>query len=182
MQKLIQATPLNYDEQRVQQLLENVRDGQSLAEACRRVDYSPNTIRQWLIKGGDPQSRSRRKCDPSVRVEPYYTFARELRSAMVQGKQRTPPGPPRGRKPLDITPEQREAVLRALSLGWSFPNACREAHLPLATFISWLRLGGYPDKVSPYRSVSPEFIEEPYKSFVTDVLQAEDNYFATQTI
>jgi hypothetical protein len=70
-------------------------------------------------------------------------------------------------------------VLRALALGWSFPAACREAKLPYATFISWLRLGGYPQKVSPYRDVSHEYIEEPYKSFVRDVLDAEDNYFAT---
>lgn len=182
MTTLITASPRTYDEERVQQLLTLVRNGHTLEDACRQTGYSVGTIRTWMIQGGDPQSRSRKVCHTSVRVEPYYTFVRELRSAMAQGKHHTPPGSPRGRRPQDITPEQRDAVLRGLTLGWSFPNACREAKLPLATFISWLRLGGYPDKVSPYREVAPQFIEEPYKSFVQDVLKAEDDYFATQTI
>jgi hypothetical protein len=182
MMPTIDMTPENYDEAKVQQLLAFVREGHSLTESCERVGYTLPTIRGWMHKGGDPQSRSRTRRNPSVRVEPFYTFVRELRTTMAQGKQRTPPGPPRGRRPQDITPEQREAVLRALASGWSFPAACREAHLPLATFISWLRLGGYPQKVSPYRSISPEHIEEPYKSFVQDVLKAEDDYFATETI
>lgn len=171
--------PKTFDPEKNAQLFALVRDGHDLTTACNMVGLAHNTVRDWLLKGGDPASRSRKKCAEHVRVEPYWTFARELREAMTAGRHRVPPGPPRGRRPADITPEQRDAVLRYISQGVAFPIACRDAKLPYATFISWLRLGGYPDPISPYRAVHDLYVEEPYASFVADVQHAEELYFAT---
>ena len=162
-----------------ERLLSALRQGYAPQKACAIAGISYATYWTWMLRGADPGSRSKYRCPERIRVEPYWTFAREVRAAIEDGKRATPPGPPRGRTPALLTPEQQAVILDRLKQGWSYAAACRQANVTLSTFSSWLRLGGYPRQLSLHRAIDPAYVTEPYKSFATAVLAAEDSYFGS---
>lgn len=172
-------TAPTFDPDKVRVFLDSVRQGHSFLDSCREAGLSKDTVRSWISKGGNPRGKSRRACAPHIRIEPYYTFTRDFIKASDEGKRVEAYASPHGRKPNPIPEDVQEKVLAGIRQGWSYSVACREAGLPLSTFISHLRLGGYPRKVSPYRQIHPKLVREPYKSFVAKVMKAEDTYFAS---
>jgi len=172
-------TPPTFDPEKVEVFLKNIRQGGSFLDSCAAAGLSKDTVRSWINKGGNPRGKSKRACASHVRIEPYYTFTQDFLTASDEGKRTESFAAPHGRRPKPITEEEREKVLDGLRRGWSYGVACREAGIALSTFVSYLRLGGYPRKISPYRRIHPNLVVEPYKSFVADVIQAEDEYFAS---
>lgn len=168
-----------FDSEKIETFLSAVSLGGTFLEACEQADLSKNTVRTWINKGGNPQGKSRRACAANVHVEPYYTFVQRYLDAKSKGVRRNAPGAPHGRRPNEITEEQKILVLDAIRQGWSYQAACTKAGISLSTFVSYLRLGGYPRKVSPYRTIHENHIHEPYKSFAADVVAVEDEYFVS---
>jgi len=169
----------SFDEGKVEQFLNYTALGATFLEACERADLSKNTVRTWINKGGNPRGRSKRSCAAHVHVEPYYTFVQRYLVAKDKGLRRNPPGAPHGRRPKEITDEQKTELLNAIRAGWSYQSACTKAGVSLSTFVSYLRLGGYPRKISPYRTIHANHVQEPYKSFVEDVIKVEEEYFVS---
>lgn len=159
-----------------EKLLHAISEGHSFKRACRLTDVSYDTFRWWMLKGSDPDSHSSRVCPQDIQVEPYWTFARDVRRAESLGKRHSPPGPRHGRLPSPISPEAQTVILDGLSRGWSYHDVSRAADVRLSTFLSWLRLGGYPRRLQMVRPLDPAFITEPYKSFVLAVIAAEETY------
>lgn len=157
-------------------LLARIREGYPFRKACALAGVSYDTFRWWMLKGADPDSGSRRVCPPTVKVEPYWTFARDVRAAQADGRRYSPPGPRHGRHPSPIPPEAQAVILDGLSRGWSYHDCAREAGVRLSTLLSWLRLGGYPRRLQMTRPLEDRFVVEPYKSFVADVISAEETF------
>lgn len=168
-----------FDQNKVNVFLEELRQGQTFLAACEAAGLSKDTVRSWINKGGNPRGKSRRACASHIHIEPYYTFTQDFLAACDVRKRVEAPAAPHGRKPNPIPAYQQDIIFGGIRHGWSYSAACREAGVPLSTFISYLRLGGYPRKVSPYRSIHPDRVKEPYKTFVANVLKAEDDYFAS---
>lgn len=164
-----------------ERLLALLRAGHSLKAACAQTGVRYSTLLVWLSKGGDPESKSKKKCAPHLRWEPYWTFARELRAAQAAGRTVSLPGPRRGRLPAPLSPEQQAVILDGLERGLTYHALCRQAGVRLSTFVSWLRLGGYPRPLTVSRPLTPDHIVDPYKSFAAAVLAAEERYFGAET-
>lgn len=153
--------------------------GYPLLSALEQSNITYDTFRYWMVQGADPEKLLKHRRVQPARVEPYWTFARDVRNAIEQGKAFSIPGPPRGRKPSAISSEQEAVILDCVRRGWSFPASCHAAGITLTRLGSWLRLGGYSRQLSMHRPVDPLHVVEPYKSFVKRFEQAEDDYFAT---
>lgn len=159
-----------------ERLLARIREGYSFRKACALAEVSYDTFGWWMLKGADPGSRSAKVCAADVRVEPYWSFARDVRDAEAIGKRYTPPGPRHGRLPSPLSPEAQTVILDGLSRGWSYHDCARAAGVRLSSFLSWLRLGGYPRRLQMVRPLEEAFITEPYIGFVRRVVAAEEAY------
>lgn len=140
--------------------------GLSVYASCREVGVSRDTFWRWMRLGEREGAR-----------EPYRSFAARVREAQ---KNRQPDEEllsavlqPRGRPPYPISDEQREIILQAIREGKSYRQASKRAGILTTTLKSWLRMGGYPNQVTPSPSPPPNKRKEPYISFVRDVLAAE---------
>jgi hypothetical protein len=151
--------------------------GHSFYSACRLVGVSYQTFRRWMHFGGDPLQATERIVDPETAEEPYRSFATRMREAEREGAQYRKTiyrdRAPKGRKPKDLDLVQRVTLLEWTKAGYPWAAASREAGVSLTTLVSWLRLGGHP-ATAPFRKPLPEEqIEEPYRSFVREFMEAE---------
>lgn len=153
--------PRAWDEDAVAALAARLADGWPPRRACDALGLSHDAYLRWMRRAGSGG--------------PHAAFRDRMLAALAAGQGKTPPGPPTGRPPSPIAQEQRVALLDAIRRGWDYHAACREAGVRMTTFAAWLRLGGYPRRLSVYRPVAPEYIAEPYRSFVMDVLGAESD-------
>lgn len=160
-----------------EQLEDLIRHGHTFRTACAKAGVSYYTFHEWMMKGGDPGSRSKHKCPTEYQIEPYYSFARAIRDAEAEGKRIERPRIPTGPQPNPLTDEQRAALLSGFAQGWTIRRIARSAGVTHNTLLSWLHRGGYPRAVSHHVPIDPAGIMEPYKSFVEDVLRAEDAFF-----
>lgn len=154
-----------------------LREGHTFRTACAKAGVSYYTFHDWMMKGGDPGSRAFHKCPDTLRVEPYYSFARAMRAAEADGRRVERPRMPTGPAPTPITDAQREQIMRGFASGWTIRRIARTAGVTHNTLLSWLYRGGYPKQVSHHVPIDPAGITEPYRSFVEDVLRAEDAFF-----
>ena len=159
-----------------ERLVALLKQGYSLHAACKEADISYYTFREWMQKGGDPASRGT-VCPAHIQVEPYYSFARAIRAAEQEGRSVERPRCVVGPAPKPLTALQRERLLFGFQQGWTLRAIARHADVRLSTLLSWLHRGGYPKRLSFHIPLDPSVITEPYKSFVADVLQAEDRFF-----
>lgn len=159
--------------------LDLLRQGYSTVEACWALGISYEHFRHWMMRGNDPLSKSPKNCLPEIIVEPYWSFARAVRLADAEGRTTRLLKSDPGRPPLSLDTVQRDKLCREIARGASYHEACHLAHVPLSTFLSWLRHGGYPRQLTSSRVLNPVHIREPYISFVTAVLAAEEESFGT---
>ena len=150
----------------------------SYTHACEQSGVARTTVRKWLLKGTDPETRSAYACPVDYVNEPYWTFARELRKAQAEGQAFDKPVKPANKPPQPITDEQQTALLGCLAIGSTFRTACDVAGVPLPRLLSWLRRGGYPRQLTNKVAIDPVYIIEPYATFVQHVLDAESYAFA----
>lgn len=161
-----------------ERLFAALRQGYSLPKACAIAGVSSDTVRWWLLKGADPESTSRRVCPQDFILEPFWTFARELRAAQAEGRRHVLPVKRRGPLPGDISQSQQTALLGCLAIGYPFQAACNVAGIRLERLLSWLRLGGYPRQLDQRPPLDSICVIEPYISFVQNVLDAETHAFS----
>lgn len=150
--------------------------GHSLRAACMQANISYYTCRVWLAKGGYTEMRGQ-KCPPHIIVEPYHSFAAALAAAIRTGRSVERPRNPTGPEPASLSATQRTRLLEGFTFGWSLRQIARHADVRHSTLLAWLHRGGYPKPVSNNIPIDPAFIVDPYKSFVADVLRAEDAFF-----
>lgn len=164
-------------DQKGDRLLGFLAQGYTVTEACKLADLPYQTVRHWLLRGGDPEATSAMVAPDEYAREPYRTFAFRFREALREGKKRDVPRPPKGRTPKALTEDQQAALCHRLAQGWTYHAACHDAGVTLSTFLSWLRLGGYPRPLAFRHPIDPAYIAEPYAGFVRRVLQAEADAF-----
>lgn len=165
-----------------------LKAGSSYKTACEKVGFSYQKARAWMIRGGRPMGgleigegeEGENEVDPNEEArEPYRTFARRLSSAWSEGSgYRVEGGPLRagtakGRPPREITSGDQEVFLARLREGFNWTAAIKGLDVNNTTLLAWLRLGGH-EGVAPLRTPVPrDSAPEPYRSFVTRVLEAE---------
>jgi hypothetical protein len=70
-------------EQRIT-LIDAIRAGNFFTTACKLADVNEKTFMDWMIRGGDEKSES--KFVEENPVEPYKSFARDVRRAEAEGE------------------------------------------------------------------------------------------------
>lgn len=154
--------PTAFTNERANKLADLLEQGYSPKRACSMLGIAVDVYYAWMLKG-------------RLGEEPYVSFRETMLAAIDAGMGRTPPGRRLGRVPSDIPSDKQDQIVEHLRQGRSYHVSCRRAGVNLGTFVSWLRLGGYPRQLSPYRPIAPEHVAEPYRSFAAAVLQAEQD-------
>lgn len=156
------------------------RAGESPRVVLTSMGRSYWVFREWMKRGGDPEAKQSR-CPDHIIIEPYHTFAQRMRAALTEGKRVLLPKRPHGPHPKPLTAEQREAILDGFRQGLRLHQVSRYAQVPISRLTSWLERGGYPKKLTTMYPIPENEIIEPYKSFVQEVLKAEDAFFTGET-
>lgn len=154
-----------------------LRLGKSRFVACANSGVSYDTFRNWMAKGGD-KSRSKHRLPDDLQIEPYYSFVQAIHAAEQVGKRfprpiRNPTGPP----PAPLSDPQKELAYHGFRQGWNSRAVASHMGVRHSTLLSWLHRGGYPNLQSAHVPLAPAFVVDPYKTFVEEVLRAEDAFF-----
>ncbi len=82
--RLANTRAISDDQQKV--IIFAIKRGNFRTVACDLAGVKYDTFRDWMERGGDPQSTAKTKPLPGEEMEPYYSFAQAVRRAEAEAE------------------------------------------------------------------------------------------------